>query len=144
MACDRFQIEGMKLLDGEMGDEERRAYEAHVKECEECRRELADMGRIVRLTDDLRLKQPDSTFWDDYWRGIYRRLERGFGFVLLIVGLVVVACWVAYEAVTSPNFFTVKGISIAVVLLGLFIVFLSVVRERYHESKSDPYKEVKQ
>ena len=52
--------------------------------------------------------------------------------------------WAVYEAVTSPEFFTVKGISITVVLLGLVIVFLSVVRERYHESKDDPYKEVEQ
>ena len=46
--------------------------------------------------------------------------------------------------VTSPDFFTVKGLSIAVALLGLLVVFLSVARERYHESKSDPYKGVKQ
>lgn len=144
MACDRFQIEGMKLLDGEIGDDERQAYESHVRECEECQRELSDLGRVVTLTNELRLRPPDDAFWNDYWRGVYRRLERGLGFFLLIAGLAVMTIWGVYEAVTSPQFFTWKGITIAVVLLGLVIIFLSVARERYHESKNDPYKEVKQ
>jgi len=71
-------------------------------------------------------------------------LERGTGFFLLIIGLIAVVLYGIYEAVTSPEFLTVKGIGITVILLGLFVVFLSVVRERYHESKHDPYKGVKQ
>jgi len=55
-----------------------------------------------------------------------------------------VLAYAVYQAVTSPEFLTVKGISVAVILLGLVVVFLSVVRERYQESKSDPYKGVKQ
>jgi predicted anti-sigma-YlaC factor YlaD len=134
----------MRLLDGELSAEQRRAYEEHVKECEECTKELKDMGRIVELTNELRLRTPDEEFWSSYWRGIYRRVERGTGFLLLIAGLVVVTALVIYEAVTSPAFLTVRGIAISVILLGLVVIFLSVLRERYHESKDDPYKEVKQ
>jgi len=142
MECTRFQDEGMRLLDSELGDDERLRYEQHVRECDECATELEELGRIVKLTDELRLRAPDEEFWANYWRGIYRRLERGFGFVLLIVGMIVIGGWGVYEAVTSPDFFTIKGMSITAVLLGLVIIFLSVVRERYHESKDDPYKEV--
>jgi hypothetical protein len=134
----------MRLLDGELGAEERGIYEAHVRECEECAQELRDMGRIVEFTNELRLRTPDEDFWTDYWRGISRRLERGAGFLILIIGLAVVTILGIYEAVTSPSFLTIRGIGIAIVLIGLVIIFLSVVRERYHESKEDPYKEVKQ
>jgi hypothetical protein len=144
MACNRFETDGMRLLDGELNAEETKAYEAHVRGCGDCATELKDLGRIVQFTDELRLRTPDQEFLAGYWRSVYRRLERGFGFALLIIGLVAVTLWVIHEAVTSPEFLTVKGISITVVLLGLVIVFLSVVRERYHESKDDPYKEVEQ
>jgi anti-sigma factor RsiW len=134
----------MKLLDGELSEEEKRTYEQHVKGCETCASELRELGRIVQFTNELHLRKPDEEFWTNYWRSLYRRLERGTGFLLLIAGLIVVAGWGVFEAVTSPEFFTVKGISITVILLGLVIIFLSVVRERYHESKDDPYKEVNQ
>ena len=49
-----------------------------------------------------------------------------------------------YRAVMSPEFLTVKGLGITAVLVGLMVIFLSVVRERYHESKNDPYKGVEQ
>lgn len=144
MVCERFQTDGMRLLDDELGGEEKKQYEAHVKECDDCRRELKEIGRIVEFTNDLRLKAPDEEFWTRYWDGIYHRLERGTGFLLMIAGIVAVLLYGIYQAVTSPEFLTFKGLSIAVILLGLVVVFLSVVRERYHESRSDPYKGVKQ
>ena len=48
------------------------------------------------------------------------------------------------SSISSPDFLTFKGVSIAVILLGLVVIFLSVVRERYYESKDDPYKGVRQ
>jgi hypothetical protein len=144
MVCERFQAEGMRLLDDELSVEEKQQYEEHVKNCDDCRRELKEIGRVVELTNDLKLRAPDEEFWARYWDSLFHRLERGTGFVLMIAGILVVLAYAVYEAVTSPEFFTVKGISIAVILLGLVVVFLSVVRERYHESKSDPYKGVKQ
>ncbi len=144
MVCERFQTDGMRFLDGELPDGERNAYEQHVKSCDDCARELKEIGRIVRLTDGLRLKAPDEEFWTRYWDSLLHRMERGTGFLLMVGGIVAVLLFAIYKAVTSPEFLTFKGLSIAVILLGLVVVFLSVVRERHHESKSDPYKEVKQ
>ena len=142
MVCNRFQSEGMKLLDGEITPEEKQAYEAHVKGCEDCSGELRDIGRIVEFSNEVELKEPDEEYWTNYWDVIFRRLERRSGFVLLIAGLICVTALGLFKAVTSPEFLTVKGLSIAVLLLGLVVIFLSVLRERYHESKSDPYKGV--
>jgi anti-sigma factor RsiW len=134
----------MRLLDGELSAEEKDQYEDHVRGCEDCKRELKEIGRIVELTNDLRLRPPDEEFWARYWESFSHRMERGTGFFLLIAGVIAVSAFAVYRAITSPDFFTFQGIAIAVVLLGLVIVFLSVVRERYHESKNDPYKGVEQ
>lgn len=142
MSCNRFRTDGMKFLDREMTVEEQRVYEEHVGTCEVCASELEDLGRIVKLTDELRLRPPDGEFWDSYWLGLYRRTERGTGFLLMMIGIAAVLAFAVWKAVTSPEFLTFKGLAIAAVVLGLVVVFLSVVRERYHESKNDPYKEV--
>ena len=47
-----------------------------------------------------------------------------------------------YRALRSPELLTYEGISIAVILLGLIVLFISVARERYHEHQNDPYREV--
>ena len=144
MQCERFKTDGMKFLDGEMTTDERREYEQHVRECDLCSKELREMGRVVNLTNEIELKSPDEQFWAEYWRGVHRRLERGVGFFLIVGGLIVLTAWGIFKAVTSPDFLTIRGIASAVFLLGLWIVFLSVVRERYHEAKHDPYKDVQQ
>lgn len=140
--CTRYQSDGMRWLDRELSVQEAARYETHVRECDECRRELTSLGRVVRMTDELKLRAPDDEFWNDYWEGVYRRSERRFGFVLLIAGVLALLVYAIYRAVTAPSFLSYEGISVTLVLVGLVVIFISVARERYHESKNDPYKEV--
>ena len=144
MSCNRFQTDGMRLLDGEMSPQGKSRYEEHVRGCDDCKGELKDLGRVVDLTNELKLRTPDEEFWSTYWNGVYRKTERRTGFLVLMLGLVGVLMIGVYKAVTSPEFLTLKGISVTAILVGLVVVFLSVVRERFHESKNDPYNEVKQ
>jgi hypothetical protein len=144
MVCERFQNEGMRLLDGEITEAEKAAYLEHVEQCEHCTAELKDLGRIVELTNEMQLRQPDVTYWDNYWKGIYRRLERGVGFLFMMIGIVGVLLFALYKIVTSPGFLSFPGIAGGLIIVGFIILFLSVVRERYHERKTDPYREVKQ
>jgi predicted anti-sigma-YlaC factor YlaD len=142
MTCDRYQSDGMRLLDGEMSAAESAAYEEHLRVCAECRREMKSLGRVVRYSQELRLRVPDDDFWKGYWEGVYRRSERRAGFVLLIAGLVAFFGYMVFRAVTSPAFLTYEGISITIILVGLAVIFISVVRERFHERRNDPYREV--
>ena len=143
MECTRFQTDGMRLLDREMSQQEKAEYESHVRDCDACRAELASMGRIVELTKELKLRTPDDEFWDGYWESIYRRSERSAGFFLVITGILAILLYGIVRAVMSPAFLTYEGISITVILVGLVVIFISVARERFHESKNDPYKGVK-
>jgi len=143
MDCTRFQTDGMRLLDDELASEEKAEYETHVQGCEHCGAELRSLGRIVELTNEMRLRTPDDEFWDGYWESIYRRSERSLGFLLLITGVIGVLIYAVFRAVTSPRFLSYEGISITVILLGLVVIFASVARERFHESRNDPYKGVR-
>jgi len=143
MECTRFQSDGMRLLDDELSAEEKTLYESHVQSCDDCRCELASLGRIVDMTNEFRLRTPDDAFWGDYWSDVYRRSERGTGFLLLMIGIIAILVYAVVRALMSPSFLTYEGISMAAILVGLLIIFISVVRERYHESKNDPYKGVR-
>ena len=76
MACNRFQTDGMKLLDGEMKSTEKQAYEEHVKGCADCTNELRDLGRVVGFTNEMRLRAPDEDFWAGYWRKVSSGLRK--------------------------------------------------------------------
>ena len=143
MECTRFQTDGMRLLDGELEEHEKALYEQHMRDCESCRSELASLGRVVGLTNELRLRTPDDEFWEDYWGNVYRRSERRFGFLFVIIGVVALLLYTIVRAVTSPDFLTYEGISVTIILIGLVVIFISVARERYHESRNDPYKGVR-
>jgi Putative zinc-finger len=142
MECTRYQTDGMRLIDDELSQEERLQYQAHVRECEVCSRELDALGRVVRLTGELKLRVSDDAFWKGYWESVYRRTERRLGFLFLAAGVVMVLLYLLYRALRSPELLTYEGISIALILLGLIVLFVSVARERYYEHKNDPYREV--
>ena len=141
-ACTRYQTDGMRWLDGELPAAEAQRYEAHVRECDECRRELDSLGRIVRMTSELTLRAPDDEFWKGYWESVYRKSERRTGFVMLLAGILAIAGYVVVGALRSPALLTYEGISVSLIVVGLLVIFVSVVRERIHEHKHDPYKEV--
>lgn len=143
MECNRFQTDGMRLLDDELSPAEKTDYEEHVRTCEACQSELRGLGRVVEVTNEMRLRAPDDEFWDGYWSSIYRRSERGFGFLLLVAGILALLGYALFRALTSPKLLTYEGLSVAVILLGLIVIFVSVARERLYESKNDPYKGVK-
>ena len=142
MTCNRYQTDGMRLLDGEMSALEAAAYEEHLRGCDVCRLEMKSLGRVVRFSEELKLRVPEDEFWKGYWESVYRRSERSVGFILLIAGLLALVGYGIVRAVTSPSFLTYEGISVTIILVGLAVIFISVVRERYHESRNDPYREV--
>lgn len=142
MECTRYQTDGMRLIDDELSQEERLQYQAHVRACAVCSRELDALGRVVKLTGELKLRVSDDAFWKGYWESIARRTERRLGFLFLAGGVVMFLLFLLYRALRSPQLFTYEGISIALILLGLIVLFISVARERYHEHKHDPYREV--
>jgi hypothetical protein len=142
MECTRYQTDGMRLVDDELSTEERLQYQAHVRDCDTCRRELEALGRVVKFTGELRLRVSDDAFWKGYWESVYRRTERRLGFLLLTGGAVMILLYLLYRALRSPEMWTYEGISIGVILLGLIVLFISIARERYHEHKNDPYREV--
>ena len=136
----------MAEVDREISGEGRLELESALEENPDLRDEFETFQRLKEVTETMTpLKPPDET-WDSYWEHVYRRLERGIGWVLVSLGTIIVATWALWTAVQELiQDTTIPGYirwSMLALLAGLIILFVSVVRERLFMRKKDPYKDV--
>jgi ferric-dicitrate binding protein FerR (iron transport regulator) len=129
----------MRYLDGEVGPEERSRIERSVEGSTELRRELAV---YKAMKDDLQtLKLTNGGHHGSIWDSVNRRLARPFGWVLLVVGSLVWAAYGIYTFLTSPTFLLEK-LATSAVVIGILLLFASVIRDRYREWLTDPYRDI--
>ncbi len=141
--CTRFESDGMRYIDGEMSGDARAAFERHCAECADCRRELASFAELDALTGRIQMIDPADAFWERYWRSVYRRVERKTAWVLMLAGAVMLAVFVIRRAVASLHAITIDKIAVVLLAAGFVLLLISLIRERCHEIKTDPYKDVK-
>lgn len=129
----------MRYLDGEVGPEERTRIEASVETSTELRRELTV---FKAMKDDLQtLKLTDGGHNGSVWESVNRQLTRPIGWVLLIVGSLVWAAYGLYIYLTSPVFL-LERLATSAIVIGILLLFASVIGERYREWLTDPYRDI--
>jgi anti-sigma factor RsiW len=133
-------------VDGELDAAEAARIAAWVAEDAGARREVERLRRLKALTGALRLKEAPPEAWEGFWQGAYNRSERSLGWLLLGLGVLVLAGWGATMLLRAvlgadglPPF--VKAAIIAGAA-GLALLLVSVVRERIHTRARTRYKDV--
>ncbi len=127
-------------LDNELEPEVRAELEAHLEECPRCQRELDTMKRLFWGTsaafaaDDL----PQET-WDEFLDNVYNRLERKTGWVVFVFGVLCLALFGAYVFLMEPWTSALVKLMVATPVAGLAILFVSVLRQRLENLKTDRY-----
>ena len=139
MMCEENSINAMRYIDGEMDDHERADFEEHLASCEPCRTMLNDMAALKEVTRSVKIADLPETVWETYWTRIYNRIERSVAWFLFILGSLIVVGYSIYRAVTDPNISTVAGLGAVLIIVGLAILFLSVLREKLAVNKVDKY-----
>jgi hypothetical protein len=130
----------MRYLDGEVGPEERKRIDGAMASDTELRRELSV---YKAMKDDLQtLKLAGSGRSHSVWEAVNRELTKPLAWILLIAGSLVWAAYGIYVYLTSPIFLLEKMATSAVVI-GVLLLFASVIWERYREWLTDPYRDVR-
>ena len=136
----------MAEVDEEISGDERVELEAALEVDPGLRNELDAFRRLKEVTDTMSPIKLPGERWDSYWEDVYRRLERGIGWVLVSVGTIVLGTWALWNVVRSLIEDTALPAyirwSILALLAGFVILFVSVLRERIFMGKGDPYKDV--
>jgi hypothetical protein len=129
-------------LDGELTQQERQRVELHLADCAECAATLDEL-RALRL----RMGSADlSPLRTDQWRedmndpGV--QLSRGIGWLLLIAAAVVIGGIAVFTFLSDPGIPGGWKLLISAFYLGLIALFVSVLRQRLIERKTDKYKDV--
>ncbi|HOX25553.1 MAG TPA: hypothetical protein PLL30_11720 [Candidatus Krumholzibacteria bacterium] len=132
-------------VDGELDDEQRELVEHWLDDDARVREEIGRLVRLKAFTDHLRLREPPREAWDDFRRRVVNRRERSLGWTLLLFGGLVIGGYallrLALVLITAAIPLVVR---LGVVLggIGLLVLLVSVVRERWFVRKRDRYDDV--
>jgi anti-sigma factor RsiW len=135
----------MGFIDGELTADEARRLEDHIAVCPTCRGELASyqqLGQVAATmaTEELHLNT------DLAWERIYDRIARGVGWVLLWIGITLLAgagLWsLGAEFLMDPEVSIVVRAGVGALAAGALLLLFSILRERLYRRKSERYDEV--
>jgi len=147
LRCEEFPRFSMAYLDAEIEEEDRLRFEGHLRVCPSCREELEQLRGVKEVTMRVKLADLEEREWQTYWRGVYNRLERGVGWILLSIGAILLIAYGAFHALADLFFDAsvpvIVRIGIGCGVGGIVVLFVSVLRQRLFSWRKDPYREVK-
>ena len=147
MTCHNYKDLMMGYLDNELTDEQRRQFEEHLAGCPECAGELKEFRKLKAITDEVTLVEPEDRIWQDYWDGVYNRIERSVGWIVFSVAAILLTIYGGFKLIED----IIKDATIGMLLkagllaliVGLAVLFVSVLRERLYFWQRDRYKDVR-
>lgn len=144
--ADRARLLLTAVLDGEASAGERRELEQLMAADPALEQEVQEMKRLKEMTMSLQLKEPPAELWDTYWDGVYRRIERGLGWLLVSAGATVLVVYAAIAWIRALLADTDlpwwPRTAILALAAGLVVLLVSVIREKLFLHKSERYKDV--
>ena len=147
MTCHNWKDMMMGYLDNELDEEQKKKFEEHIKRCPECTKELKSFKDLKAITDEVTLAEPEDKLWQDYWNGVYNRIERGIGWIFSSIAAIILFIFCGFKlienVIENPQVEFVFKLGLVLLIIGLAILLVSVLRERLYFWKKDRYKDVR-
>jgi len=147
MTCHDYKDLMMGYLDNELSNEQRNRFEEHLAGCPECADELKEFQKLKAITDEVTLVEPEDKLWQDYWTGIYNRIERDIGWIIFSVSAILLSIYGGFklieEIISDATVGMLLKIGLIALVVGLAILFVSVLRERIYFWSKDRYRNVR-
>ncbi len=147
MTCQDYKDLMMAYLDNELDDEQKQTFEQHLAACPKCAKELKEFEKLKQLTDSVTLVEPEDRIWQQYWSNIYNRIERNLGWILFSVAAILLIIYGGFklieEIIKDQTIGALLKVALLVLIVGLAILFVSVLRERVYFWKKDRYIDVR-
>ncbi len=147
MTCQDYKNLMMGYLDDELDKDQRRELERHLESCAECSGELEEFRQLKKITDEVKFVEPEDKVWQQYWGGIYNRMERSIGWIVFSIAAIVLLIYGGFKAIEElikdPTVDVILKAGLVLLIVGVAILFVSVLRERMYFRKKDRYKDVR-
>lgn len=143
MTCEQCRAVLSAHLEGDLDAKTRQAADEHMSGCPVCAEEMMIMKHMMDAMSNMHVADPGLEAWKQFHSGLYNNLERGAVWLLYGGGLAVLAGYGAFEFLRDPGLPALLKVLIAAPVVGVVVLFISVLRERMRASRSDRYsKEV--
>ncbi len=129
-------------IDGELTQGSRQRVELHIGACGKCRQAYEELVRLQQNVGEMSFDQLSESEWSTIMNDLTVRSSRGTGWLLFIVGLVVVIVYGSYQFAVDDTVPALIRSSIAAIVFGIALLFVSVFRQRLIASKTDRYRDV--
>ena len=146
LSCEDIAFKIMALVDGELEQKYIEGIKTHIKTCEQCQKKYNSLKMVKEKVGKMKFKKLPEMYWDEYWKHIYNRIERGIGWILISIGAIIVitfALWnLINDIIADQELNVIVKIALFLLLIGGVIIFVSVFREKMMVRKVDKYRKV--
>ena len=146
MSCDKIRELLAGYQDDELDPAQYEMVQNHLAGCADCREDLARLDKVKEVTGKVKYDDLPLEVWEGYWQGIYRRIERGLGWVFASIGAAIMLMTGAYYLVKDyfmdPAVALFPKIGVGALIIGGGFLLVSVGRERIFAHNRERYKEV--
>ena len=146
LTCQEVRINMMGLLDNEIKGERKEVLLKHIEGCSSCQKMYNEFRTLKKDTKDMKFKKLPEIYWDDYWTQVYNRIERGFSWILISIGAMILLAYGGYEVMRDffldPQKPLLLKIGAGAFTAGMIVLFVSVLREKLMIRKIDKYRSV--
>ena len=127
-------------IDGELTQQDQQRVRLHCESCDDCRRGLEELRTLREKMGKSNLSNVRQDVWRETMDDTAVKATRGIGWVLFIGGLLLVAGYFVFTII--PEMSLLQALIVGGFYGGMLLLFISVLRQRLIERKSDKYKDV--
>jgi hypothetical protein len=131
-----------KVVDGIATEAEREELKMAASSDPEVDRELTDQQEAADALQFAGLREMQDETIEKFNTNLYNSLESGAGWILIVIGYLLMISFIIYELLTQPDIGTVYRIGFAAALIGFVLLFSRVLRLRIKLYQQDKYKDV--
>jgi predicted anti-sigma-YlaC factor YlaD len=140
--CEQISERISGYIDGELTQQDRQRVELHWQSCPKCRQTYEKMLRMREDVGRLTYGKLSHDEWSRIMNDLTVRTSRGTGWLLYILGTLIVVGYGAYEFAMDDGVPALIKTGAAGIVVGTILLFVSVFRQRLIARKSDKYRDV--
>jgi hypothetical protein len=130
-------------IDSELTQQDRQRVRLHCEQCRECAEQLEELQALRGKVAQSTLSDVGKEVWRETTNDVTAKASRSIGWLLFIGGLLIAAGVALFEFVKQMDSMSPRAILIVGGIYGgLLLLFISVLRQRLVERKTDRYKDV--
>jgi hypothetical protein len=146
MNSEEIKLKVMAYLDSELPESEMEEIKQLIEKEDSYRDIYQSLKNVKEVTQEMKLKKLPEMYWDEYWQHVYNRIERGFSWILISIGVIIVGSFLIWQfmesLIANQSIPLILKTGILILMAGIVVLIVSILREKLMVRKVDKYREV--